>query len=58
MRKGHEALEARVCLQAVVVAEQWGACGAGLACTAQPMRYRRVWCADAAARLVVVCSSC
>lgn len=36
--------------QAVMVAEEWGACGAGLACTRSEdvlLRYRGVWCADA-----------
>lgn len=33
-----------------MVAEEWGACGAGLACTRSEdvlLRYRGVWCADA-----------
>eukprot|EP00435_Cladocopium_sp_Y103_P071268 s9_g37.t1 len=36
--------------QAVMVAEEWGACGAGLTCARSEdilLRYRSVWCADA-----------
>lgn len=38
--------------QAVIVAEEWGVCGAGLTCARSEqllLRYRGVWCADVVA---------
>ncbi len=35
-----------------MVAEEWGACGAGFACARAEqlmLRYRNIWCADAVA---------